>query len=406
MTAIGLAVLALLLLASLQDIRSRRVPLAWAALALGAAAGLAADPARALAALMALLAAALPRPAGRAPEILALLHPAGLLLWPAAAAVRRGRMGMGDLAGMAAVGAAFPWPALVLAWLALLLYLELRRLLPGPEELPAMPAIAFGAALAAFPGAGIWALAVPLLAVRLGMVPDRPPYEPAGAFGDLPFWPGSLTLLAGPPGAMKTSWALRMAAEASERMPAAFACYEHTPEELAYRLRRMAAAMGRDPSRWGRLLLLAPLRDREDTVRAVEERLLEHGFPASGPAFLAVDYLQRVPIYGLEGPVPEARRGGEAAAALRDLARRRGWIVLAVSGVRAGAFGGPPDLAALLGDERIAYEADRVIWLRRPDPADGRIAAQVLKDRAGRLRELLGRASPKDFLVAFPDEGG
>ena len=386
-------VLALLALAALQDLRSRQAPLAWVALAAGLLPGLQEDPPRAFVSLLAVLSLLPPSGAGRILRLPLLLHPTGFLLFPAAVAAARGRMGMADLAALAAVGAAFPWPALALAWLAMRLSLEWRRLNRSPDpEIPALPAIAFGAALALAPEMSFLALFLPLAAVRFGTLSERSPYRPAGVFGDLSFWPGGLTLLAGPPGALKTSWALRMAAEAAARMPSAFACFEHTPEELAFRLRRMAEAMGEDPARWARLLLLAPLDDREDTVRALEERLLEEGFPAHGTAFLAVDYLQRLPVYGLEGPVPEARRGGEAAAALRALARRRGWIILAISAVRSAAFSGEPDLAQLLGDERIAYEADRVIWIQGQ-------RARVLKDRTDALRELELDVRPEDFLV-------
>jgi Flp pilus assembly protein protease CpaA len=393
MDPLRLLVVGLLILAGMEDLRTRRVPLAWAAAAVGAAVGGREDPVRVGMALLSILSALLG--AGRIGPILRLpllLHPTGVLLWPASAAAARGRMGMGDLAALAAIGAAFPWPALALAGLALLFYERLARLRRCPDRLPAMPAIAFGAALAVQPGLAPLSLLLALSAVRFGVIPEEGPEGPIGRFGDLPFWPGSLTLLAGPPGALKTSWALRMAAEASVRMPSAFACFEHTPEELAFRLRRMAGALKEDPARWARLILLAPLDDRQDTVRALEERLLEEGFPPKGPAFLAVDYLQRLPVYGLEGPVPEARRGGEAAAALRALARRRGWTVLAISAVRADAFRGEPDLAALLGDERIAYEADRVIWI-----AGSR--AVVLKDRHEALREFHLDMEPDRFAV-------
>jgi len=233
------------------------------------------------------------------------------------------------------------------------------------------------------------------------MLGDPQPYTFFGTFGGLPFWPGGLTLLAAAPGVGKTSWLLRMIHEAAGAdIPAALGCYEHTAEELKYRLRRQAEAAVAGPhgtaspqaveailARGGQAVLLS-LSDQEDTVRAVEEMLLmDYGFPDRGTALLALDYLQRAPVVGLAGMVPEERRGGEAAAALRTLARRRGWALIAACALRSEGFAGPGELADLLGDERVAYEADRVLLLRREGPPRDcgcvAISAWTLKDRAG-----------------------
>ena len=241
---------------------------------------------------------------------------------------------------------------------------------------------------------------------RLGMLGDPQPYAFFGTFAGLPFWPGGLTLLAAAPGVGKTSWLLRMIHGAVESgCPAALGCYEHTAEELTYRLRRQAEAALAGPhaqasaravearlARGAQAVLLA-LSDQEDTVRSVEEQLLlDYGFPEGGPVLLALDYLQRVPVVGLTGLVAEARRGGEAAAALRALARRRGWALIAACALRAEAFHGSGELADLLGDERLAYEADRVLLMRRKEAprACGCVAveARTLKDRAGPERSI------------------
>lgn len=240
---------------------------------------------------------------------------------------------------------------------------------------------------------------------RAGMLGDPEPYSFFGTFGGLPFWPGGLTLLAAAPGVGKTSWLLRMVHEAAAAdVPAALGCYEHTAEELKFRLRRQAEASVAGPhrpastqevetrlARGGQAVLLS-LSGQEDTIRVVEEILLmDYGFPDQGAVLLALDYLQRVPVVGLAGMVPEARRGGEAAAALRDLGRRRGWAVIAACALRAEGFAGGGELSDLLGDERVAYEADRVLLLRREEsPQDcgcGAISAWTLKDRAGPQRK-------------------
>lgn len=108
---------------------------------------------------------------------------------------------------------------------------------------------------------------------------------------------------------------LRMVAEAAALgYPAALGCYEHTAEELKYRLKMQAEAAtagahGRaDIEAVEKRLaesseaVLLPLSDAEDTIRAIEETLTQdYGFPGRGPALLAVDYLQRVPVVGLTG---------------------------------------------------------------------------------------------------------
>lgn len=240
---------------------------------------------------------------------------------------------------------------------------------------------------------------------RAGMLGDPEPYTFFGTFGGLPFWPGGLTLLAAAPGIGKTSWLLRMVYEAAAAdLPAAIGCYEHTAEELKYRLRRQAEAAVAGPhgsaaprlvearlARGSQAVLLS-LSDQEDTVRAIEELLLlDYGFPEGGAALLALDYLQRTPVIGLVGMAPEERRGGEAAVALRVLARRRGWAVIAACALRAGGFTGQSELSDLLGDERVSYGADRVLLLGRegtfPDCGCAVVSVRTLKDRAGPQQE-------------------
>jgi replicative DNA helicase len=233
------------------------------------------------------------------------------------------------------------------------------------------------------------------------MIGNPQPYRFFGTFAGLPFWPGGLTLLAAAPGIGKTSWLLRSVFEASAAdYPAALGCYEHTTEELKYRLRLQTAAATAGPhavaddARVESLLasgsqtVLLALSDRDDTLRAIEEILLEdYAFPKQGPALLAVDYLQRVPVVGLTGLVAEGRRSGEAAAGLRKLARDHNWAVVAACALRSEHFSDRIDLTALLGDERVPYEADRVLLVQRSGPMQEcgcvELDVHTLKNRTG-----------------------
>lgn len=172
------------------------------------------------------------------------------------------------------------------------------------------------------------------------------PYHYFGNFRGMPFWGGSLTLLGAAPGIGKTSWLLGMLMEASaQKISSVLACYEHTPEELLFRLQAQAVASIAGPhdelndsqkaeevlakSATG---LVLSLNDREDTIPGIEKNLLKtYGFPTYGYAFVAVDYLQRIPVVGTTGLVSEAYRGGEAAAELRKMARRHNWAVIATA---------------------------------------------------------------------------
>ena len=180
---------------------------------------------------------------------------------------------------------------------------------------------------------------------RSGTLGNPQPYTPFGVFAGLPFWGGGLTLLAAAPGIGKTSWLLRMIFEsACLHIPSAIGCYEHTPEELRFRLFLQTEAMTSGPhakasqpiveaalARASEAVLLS-LNSREDTVRALEDMLIhDYAFPIKGPALIAVDYLNRVPVVGLTGMMNEEGRSGEAAAALREMARYHGWAIIAAA---------------------------------------------------------------------------
>jgi len=252
------------------------------------------------------------------------------------------------------------------------------------------------------------------------------PYHFFGKYAGLPFWGGGLTLLAAAPGIGKTSWMLRMLLEAaSERMPCAIGCYEHTEDELKYRLSKQAeakvggahgAAMGMEMeailagSAEGVLLAL---NDKTDTVRSVEESLLKlYGFPEKGNALILLDYLNRVPVVGLSGIQPVEVRSGDAAIELREMAKRHGWAVLAAAALDAESFtkeSGMYDLSDLFGDERVPYTADRVYLVAREgvstvscDCVD--LMVHTLKDRIGPVRQFKMQFWGERFYPALESE--
>ncbi len=255
--------------------------------------------------------------------------------------------------------------------------------------------------------------------MRLNTIGTHTGYQIFGAFSAVPtpFWRGSLTLIAAPPGVGKTSWALDMVADAAAQgVPAAIGCYEHTEQELAERLRRQAAgkAFGPHPedpndihapivermlARAGNTVLLH-LDSETDTLRTFEDMLLhDEGFPADGPALVVLDYIQRAPVVNRMGQlITDDTRAGEAAAALKRMALEHGWGVVGISAMEKTSF--TPDdlellranpeqtLATLLGDERLVYEADRVFVLYRLETLSCgccyRWARLTAKNRLGR----------------------
>lgn len=219
-----------------------------------------------------------------------------------------------------------------------------------------------------------------------------PPAPLAGrTLGGLEFFPGTLTLLAAAPGTGKTSWLLRIAAEAAAaKLAVEFVEYEHTIAELSLRLARqaefVAGRRGVSPlevaAAWAGLAL-KEASDELDTPRMVEDDAVRaFRLPASGPGLLVVDYLQRIPVPG----APARAAAGRAAVELRKAARRRGWAVVAAAAVRAADYYRPgAALDAVLGDETVVYHADRVLFIYREgvEPGGLRLRVRVVKDRFG-----------------------
>jgi replicative DNA helicase len=252
------------------------------------------------------------------------------------------------------------------------------------------------------------------------------PYHFFGTYAGLPFWGGGLTLLAAAPGIGKTSWMLRMLLEAaSERVPSVIGCYEHTEDELKYRLSKQAEAKiagAHGPAvkikienilaKSAEGVLLA-LNDKSDTIRSLEESLMQlYGFPEKGYALVLVDYLNRVPVVGLSGIQPVDVRSGDAAIELREMAKRHGWAVLAAAALDAESFAkesGTYDLSDLFGDERVPYTADRVYLISRDQaslwPCDCvDLVVHTLKDRTGPVREFKMQFWGERFYPALESE--
>lgn len=252
------------------------------------------------------------------------------------------------------------------------------------------------------------------------------PYRFFGTYAGLPFWGGGLTLLAAAPGIGKTSWMLRMLLEAaSERMSCAIGCYEHTEDELKYRLSKQAeakisAAHGMAVGIEVEALLarsaegvLLALNDKSDTIRSFEESLLKlYGFPERGNALVLVDYLNRVPVVGLSGMQPVEVRSGDAAIELREMAKRHGWAVLAAAALNAESFAresGIYDLADLFGDERVQYTPDRVYLIARDGMSSFAcgcvdLIVHTLKDRTGPIRQFKMQFWGERFYPALETE--
>ncbi|HUH97776.1 MAG TPA: DnaB-like helicase C-terminal domain-containing protein [Anaerolineales bacterium] len=257
---------------------------------------------------------------------------------------------------------------------------------------------------------------------RAGVLGFPEPYRIFGTFAGLSFWGGGLTLLAAAPGAGKTSWAGRMVLEAAVAgFPAALACYEHTDEELKFRLYKQAMAriggahgiVGEEKvqavlARAANAVLLS-VDSREDTARSIEETLLNvYGFPRRGNALVVVDYLQRVPVVGLSGLIDPDRQGGEAAAELRAMSRRHDWAILCPAALEKDSFTLGDELSALMGDERVPYEADRVLLVRQQGAKRscgcGELVVHTLKDRTGPTRTWHLGFFGERFFIATDDE--
>ena len=98
----------------------------------------------------------------------------------------------------------------------------------------------------------------------------------------------------------------------------------------------------------------------------IEERLINvYSFPKYGDALVVVDYLSLVPVVGLTGMVDPVRQGGGEAAELRIMSCWHGWAIICPAALQKESFGVGDTLESLWGDERVSYEADRILLVRQ-----------------------------------------
>lgn len=95
---------------------------------------------------------------------------------------------------------------------------------------------------------------------------------------------------------------------------------------------------------------------------------------------------------------------------LRELSRRHGWAVIAAAALRSERFEQGSELSALLGDERVPYEADRVILMQR-GYGEMRctcttLLVYTLKDRTGPVRSWNITFWGERFYPALESESG
>ncbi len=250
-------------------------------------------------------------------------------------------------------------------------------------------------------------------------------------FAGFDFRPGGLTLLAAAPGAGKTSWLLALLAEATrQRVPAALLCYELTPDEIIDRLREQAAGLVVGPheeitteeerQQQERLIanaagLFLDTPSARDTPERLRTRIRDAFADKKGPVLVGVDYLQRVPYVDSLGRLlgPDQGRDGVVTGVFKQMAQEEGWHIILVAALEKGSFAfeehqrllqtNPATaLAALLGDERVAYDPDRVLVLFRSETLSCgccyNLNMLVAKDRTGPVRRLAWRFYGRRYL--------
>ena len=155
--------------------------------------------------------------------------------------------------------------------------------------------------------------------------------------------PGSAVLLGGEPGIGKSTLALQVAADVSQRSGAVlYVSGEESPEQIRLRAARL-------PTLPGSLLVLAETR-----VEAIADAWRAHA-----PALVLVDSIQTVQSERVESAAGSVAQVRESAADLIALAKQTGAVLILVGHVtKEGLLAGPRVLEHLV-DVVLAFEGDR-----------------------------------------------
>jgi len=207
-----------------------------------------------------------------------------------------------------------------------------------------------------------------------------------------------LVLLAGGPGAGKTTLALEWARSiAMQGATSYYVCYGHREADLLERylmLEQVAVGCavtedetGSRPADGpaaietaGRVHLVASVGPFSG-IDAIESLIPDHG---SRDTVLFIDYLQRIPTRGMQF-ASDDDRVGHLAEALKDVALRRNVTVVALAAIEKSAFAKPRvEMQDVRGSSTTLYEADIVLALNTSGASSTKhrnVAVSVEKNR-------------------------
>lgn len=212
-----------------------------------------------------------------------------------------------------------------------------------------------------------------------------------------------LVVLAARPGLGKTTLALQLMMNAAKTGNVLMFSLEMPAEQLTERAlsyesgvngRKLRSPIGMEASDYAQLAdALGRLKDAPidiiDLPSVSALQILGHArqycrWHKRKPALIVLDYLQLVKTAKAE---KRTEAVGEACRTVRLMARTLGVPVLLLSQLNRGVEGSPrrPVNADLRDSGEIEQEADRVIMLHRPDPADVYTEVLITKNRHGEL---------------------